>query len=122
MQVTYEPGFKFIHTGMELEEAYVTLVGFILIILLVHIKKNLATVIIGLIAGLGLLLYVFPVLAFLITFNIFGPRVELGLGYYIALLTVLVYFGALIANLVVFAQNRKKNPKAVAKSDLLDNF
>lgn len=111
-----------IDSGIELEEAYVTLIGFVLVILLVHIKQNLATAILSLITGLGLMLYVFPVLAFIITFNIFGPRVDLQLGYFIALLAVLVYFGALIAHLVVVVRNRKKTPKTAESSNLLDDF
>ena len=44
------PGESLIDSGLEIGPAYITLAGFILIILLVHIKQNLATAILSLIA------------------------------------------------------------------------
>lgn len=115
--------------GLEIELVYGLIVGMILTSVTMLVKRNLATAIIGLIMSLGMVLFL-PLLAFILTFNLFGPQrnEELGIGYILAVATVITFFGFSIAHLVYTVKQRKmakKNPanqRSYAKTDLLDDF
>ncbi|MBL4861561.1 MAG: hypothetical protein JKY09_00890 [Crocinitomicaceae bacterium] len=112
--------------GAETLPAYVPLIAIIIISLVVLIKKNLATAIIGLVMGLGLLLYM-PFLAISLTFHLIffsGLRnSQLHIGFFIAAIAVFIYFVLLIANLVVVVKKRKnKKKEPMSNVDLLDDF
>ena len=115
--------------GMEVELVYGLIATLILTSVTMLVKRNLATAIIGLIMSFGMVLFL-PLLAFALTFHLFGPsrNEELGLGYMIAVVTVISYFGFAISHLVYTVKQRKeakKNPanqRSFEKTDLLDDF
>ncbi len=95
-----------------------------LIIGLNRIRENLATAIIGLLLSMSNLFYM-GLLAVLITLNLnfFGPSrtSEIEIGYFIALVAVVVHLAIMVVHLIHVFRNRK-NPKKnpIVADDLLD--
>jgi len=113
-----------IKAGLYYEGTYVVLLAMIIISAVQLIIRNLGTAIIGLVLAVGQVLYM-PLLAFGLTFTLFGSErnIELQIGYYICALSVVVYFGFAIWNLVYVNRKRKsKTEKLIPNEDLLDDF
>ena len=97
-----------------------------LIVGLNRIRQNLAIAIIGLLLSFSNVVYM-GLLAILLTLNLnfFGPSrtSEIEIGYFVALLTVLIHAVIMIVHLIQVFRNRK-NPrvkKVVVAEDLLDS-
>lgn len=106
-------------SGIELEETYPMIIGFLIMLVIVNISKNYATAITGFIIN-TLILLSMPVLAFFLIFTIFGPEKILKLGFSIASLIIITNFIILIIHMV---QMRRKNRlKTSRSSDILDDF
>lgn len=99
-------------------------------IITLHIKRNLATAIIGLIFGFLNLLYL-PLLGFILVFTLFGSQRNktIDIGFVLAGLVVITYFGFLISHLVKVVKERRKpknqittNLDVLDDSDLLDTI
>ncbi len=84
------------------------------------IRENVATALIGLLLSLGNLLYM-GFIAVILTLNFGAGRSEIEIGYFIALLAVLIYVGVTSIHFIHVVRNRK-NPKenTSAANDLLD--
>ena len=106
--------------GIELPETYFFLGGVLLITFATIIWRNLATAIIGSVLSIGLGLYI-PLLAFILTFNIFQEGDDLGIGYYIGSIAIFYFIVIQFINMVQTARNKKSKPKNV-DSDILDDF
>ncbi len=123
-QSTYNNDHEF-KTGLDIFIATVIPIVIIgLIIGLNRIRENLATAIIGLLLGLSNLFYM-GLLAVLITLNLnfFGPSrtSEIEIGYFVALLAVLVHTAIMVIHLIQVIRNRKKPKKnPIISDDLLD--
>lgn len=108
--------------GIELVGTYIMVGLMILGLVPLFIKRNRAMAIISLVMAAFNVLYM-PMLAFIITFELFSPRrnVEVELGYMIAVIAVLVFFGASIVELRK-AVRAHRNQKPKPTLDLLDDL
>ncbi len=108
--------------GVELVGTYIMVGLMILGLVPLFIKRNRAMAIISLVMAAFNVLYM-PMLAFIITFELFSPRrnVEVELGYMIAVIAVLVFFGASIVELRK-AIRAHRNQKPKPSVDLLDDL
>lgn len=108
--------------GIELVETYVMVAIMIFGLIPLFIKRNRAMTIISLVMAAFNVLYM-PMLAFILTFEIFSPRrnVAVELGYMIAVIAVLVFFGASIVELRK-AIKAHRNQKPKPSVDLLDDL
>ena len=86
--------------GIELVETYIMVALMIFGLIPLFIKRNRAMTIISLLMAAFNVLYM-PILAFILTFELFSPRrnVSVELGYMIAVIAVLVFFGGSIVEL-----------------------
>jgi hypothetical protein len=108
--------------GIELLETYIMVLLMVFALIPLLINRNRAMTIISLVMATFNVLYL-PVLAFILTFELFSPRrnLSLELGYMIAVIAVLVFFGASIVELrkaIKAHRNRKPKPSV----DLLDDL
>lgn len=108
--------------GIKFVEAYIPSVILLIALIPVMIKRTRATAIISMVVSFGNLLYL-PFLAFVLTFEIFSPRnnVTVELGYYLAVLAGLVFFGMSIYTLRKAIQEFKIR-KPMTNMDLLDDM
>lgn len=108
--------------GIELMETYIMVALMLFGLIPLLINRNRAMTIISLVIAAINVLYM-PVLAFILTFELFSPRrnLTLELGYMIAVIAVLVFFGASILELrKAIRERRNQKPKPTA--DLLDDL
>lgn len=108
--------------GIELVETYVMVSLMIFGLIPLFIKRNRAMTIISLVMASLNVLYM-PVLAFILTFELFSPRrnISVELGYMIAVIAVLVFFGGSIVELrKAVRSHRNEKPKPAV--DLLDDL
>lgn len=109
-------------SGLEFEFCYVLVIAMLATSLILVIQRNLATAIIGLIFSFGMVLFL-PLLAFALTFSLFGPErnMELKVGYAMGALSVLTYFGFTIVHLVFVVKRRRLLAKNPARQDVLND-
>jgi hypothetical protein len=110
-------------SGLEHPESYITLAFIAFASFIALIKRHLATAIISLIISVGGLLYM-PILAFALTFTLFGPKTNMRVqwGFLIAALTMLTYVSLMIANLVYVNRERKQGYKSsLENNDIIDD-
>ena len=108
--------------GIELVETYIMVALMIFGLIPLFIKRNRAMTIISLVMAAFNVLYM-PILAFILTFELFSPRrnVSVELGYMIAVIAVLVFFGGSIVELrKAVRAHRNEKPKPTV--ELLDDL
>ncbi len=112
-----------LESGLAYEGVYFVVGIMLLISAIVLAIRNIATGIIGLVLAFGLLVYM-PLLGMGLTFSLFGSHrnIDLQLGYYVSLLSVIAYLGFTIWNLVYVARANKKETRKMVAGDLLDDF
>lgn len=109
-----------------IEVTFVAPVAILLLSTIMVAIRNRATAIIGVIFSFFIILWM-PIVAFVLTFNLFGSDDRIQLGYLICVVTVVTYFGFNIGSLVYEVRqyrrngNRKPNDVVLDDGDLLDD-
>jgi hypothetical protein len=102
--------------GLELPETWPPAIALFLVAVSLFISRQLATAIIGLVLSCLMLLYM-AFLAFILTFQLFGPSKDLGIGYFLALLVVVGFLPLMIVHL---SKTIRKGREVKVREDVLD--